>query len=56
MSHHVGVMYLGLLVKLGPRQAVFEDPRRIARFPLGRRPEPSAHDEVTPGHFVLPRN
>ena len=27
MSHHVGVMYLGRLVELGPRPAVFEDPR-----------------------------
>jgi ABC-type glutathione transport system ATPase component len=27
ISHHVGVMYLGRLVELGPRAAVFEDPR-----------------------------
>jgi ABC-type oligopeptide transport system ATPase subunit len=27
ISHHVGVMYLGRLVELGPRPAVFEDPR-----------------------------
>jgi peptide/nickel transport system ATP-binding protein/glutathione transport system ATP-binding protein len=27
VSHHVGVMYLGRIVELGPRQAVFEDPR-----------------------------
>ncbi len=86
ISHHVGVMYLGRLVELGPRPAVFEDPRhpytktlmaavpvadprrrRIHEapsaspivspiYPLGRRPEPSAYDEVTPGHFVLRRN
>ena len=86
ISHHVGVMYLGRLVELGPRPAVFEDPRhpytktlmaavpvadprrrRIHEapsaspivspiYPLGRRPEPSAYDEVTPGHFVLRHN
>ena len=27
ISHHVGVMYLGRLVELGPRAAVIEDPR-----------------------------
>ena len=27
VSHHVGVMYLGRIVELGPRQAIFEDPR-----------------------------
>ena len=27
ISHHVGVMYLGRLVEVGPRPAVFEDPR-----------------------------
>ncbi len=27
ISHHVGVMYLGRIVELGPRSAVFEDPR-----------------------------
>jgi peptide/nickel transport system ATP-binding protein/glutathione transport system ATP-binding protein len=27
ISHHVGVMYLGRLVELGPRAAVVEDPR-----------------------------
>jgi ABC-type glutathione transport system ATPase component len=27
ISHHVGVMYLGRLVELGPRPAIFEDPR-----------------------------
>jgi peptide/nickel transport system ATP-binding protein/glutathione transport system ATP-binding protein len=27
ISHHVGVMYLGRLVELGARPAVFEDPR-----------------------------
>jgi ABC-type glutathione transport system ATPase component len=27
VSHHVGVMYLGRIVELGPRSAVFEDPR-----------------------------
>ncbi len=86
ISHHVGVMYLGRLVELGPRPAVFEDPRhpytktlmaavpvadprrrRIHEAPsaspivspiyaLGRRQEPSAYDEVTPGHFVLRHN
>jgi peptide/nickel transport system ATP-binding protein/glutathione transport system ATP-binding protein len=86
ISHHVGVMYLGRLVELGPRPAVFEDPRhsytktlmaavpvpdprrrRIHEapsaspivspiYPLGRRPEPSAYDEVAPGHFVLRHN
>jgi peptide/nickel transport system ATP-binding protein len=86
ISHHVGVMYLGRLVELGSRPAVFEDPRhpytktlmaavpvadprrrRIHEapsaspivspiYPLGRRPEPSAYDEVTPGHFVLRQN
>ena len=27
VSHHVGVMYLGRIVEIGPRAAVFEDPR-----------------------------
>ncbi|MDP5349387.1 MAG: glutathione ABC transporter ATP-binding protein GsiA, partial [Paracoccaceae bacterium] len=27
VSHDVGVMYLGRIVELGPRQAVFEDPQ-----------------------------
>ncbi|MGI9391705.1 MAG: ABC transporter ATP-binding protein [Boseongicola sp.] len=27
VSHTVGVMYLGRIVELGPRQAIFEDPR-----------------------------
>ena len=26
VSHHVGVMYLGRLVEIGPRQAIFENP------------------------------
>ena len=27
VSHHVGVMYLGRIVEMGPRQAVFENPQ-----------------------------
>ncbi|MGR3491377.1 MAG: ABC transporter ATP-binding protein [Shimia sp.] len=27
VSHHVGVMYLGRIVEIGPRRAIFEDPR-----------------------------
>ncbi|MEM9971512.1 MAG: oligopeptide/dipeptide ABC transporter ATP-binding protein, partial [Pseudomonadota bacterium] len=27
VSHAVGVMYLGRIVELGPRQAIFEDPQ-----------------------------
>jgi ABC-type glutathione transport system ATPase component len=27
VAHHVGVMYLGRIVEIGPRAAVFEDPR-----------------------------
>ena len=27
VSHNVGVMYLGRIVELGPRQAIFEDPK-----------------------------
>lgn len=27
VSHHVGVMYLGRIVEMGTRQAIFEDPR-----------------------------
>ncbi len=83
VSHNVGVMYLGRIVELGPRRAVFEDPRHpytralmkavpIADprkrksekdlnfkpipspiHPVGYQPEPSAYQEVSPGHFVL---
>ena len=83
VSHNVGVMYLGRLVEMGPRPAVFEDPRhpytqrlmsavpvpdprrrrihekpsatQIASpiYPVDHEVEPSAYDEVTPGHFVL---
>ena len=83
VSHHVGVMYLGRIVEMGPRAAVFEDPRhpytqalmkavpiadprkRKAEkdlnfkpipspiHPVDYMPEPSAYDEVAPGHFVL---
>ena len=27
VSHHVAVMYLGRIVEIGPRAAIFEDPR-----------------------------
>ena len=27
VSHHVGVMYLGRIVEIGPRRAVFENPQ-----------------------------
>jgi len=27
VSHHVGVMYLGRIVELGTRQAIFENPQ-----------------------------
>ncbi len=83
ISHYVGVMYLGRLVEVGSRAAVFEDarhpytrtlmaavpiadprrrriheapsPKPLASpiFPVGYRAEPSAYDEVAPGHFVL---
>ena len=83
ISTRVLVMYLGRIVELGPRRAVFEDPRHpytqalmkavpIADprkrksekdlnfkpipspiHPVGHVPEPSAYDEVSPGHFVL---
>ncbi len=83
VSHHVGVMYLGRIVELGPRARVFENPQHpytqalmkavpIADprqrkdekdlnfkpipspiHPISYRPEPSAYNEVEPGHFVL---
>ncbi|MFW2586732.1 ABC transporter ATP-binding protein [Sagittula sp. SSi028] len=83
VSHTVGVMYLGRIVEIGPRRAVFEDPRhpytqalmkavpiadpqrrKSAKdlnfkpipspiHPVGHAPEPSAYQEVNPGHFVL---
>ena len=86
VSHHVGVMYLGRIVELGPRASVFENPRHpytqalMKAVPIadphsrksekdlnfkpipspihgpGYVPEPSAYDEVEPGHFVLTTN
>ena len=83
VSHHVGVMYLGRIVELGPRASVFENPRHpytqalMKAVPIadphsrksekdlnfkpipspihgpGYVPEPSAYNEVEPGHFVL---
>jgi peptide/nickel transport system ATP-binding protein len=83
VSHDVGVMYLGRIVEMGPRAAVFEnpqhaytralmkavpiaDPRRRKSekdlnfkpipspiHPLDYHAEPSAYQEVEPGHFVL---
>ncbi|MEO0765754.1 MAG: ATP-binding cassette domain-containing protein, partial [Pseudomonadota bacterium] len=83
VSHHVAVMYLGRIVEIGPRAAIFERPqhsytkalmqavpiadptRRKSEsdlkfkpipspvHPLGHLPEPSAYDEVGPGHRVL---
>ncbi|MEP1963793.1 dipeptide ABC transporter ATP-binding protein [Tateyamaria sp.] len=83
VSHHVGVMYLGRIVEMGPRARVFENPQHpytqalmkavpIADprqrkdekdlnfkpipspiHPIDYVPEPSAYDEVEPGHFVL---
>jgi ABC-type glutathione transport system ATPase component len=39
VSHHVGVMYLGRVVELGPRASVFEDPRHsYTRALLGAVP------------------
>ena len=70
ISHHVGVMYLGRLVELGPRPAVFEDARHpytkalMAAVPLAdprrRRihENPSASPVASPifplGHRVAP--
>ena len=83
VSHHVGVMYLGRIVEMGPRARVFENPQHpytqalmkavpIADprqrkdekdlnfkpipspiHPVSYTPEPSAYDEVEPGHLVL---
>jgi peptide/nickel transport system ATP-binding protein/glutathione transport system ATP-binding protein len=83
VSHHVGVMYLGRIVEMGPRARVFENPQHpytqalmkavpIADprqrkdekdlnfkpipspiHPVTYTPEPSAYNEVEPGHFVL---
>jgi glutathione transport system ATP-binding protein len=47
VSHRVAVMYLGQIVEIGPRQAVFEDPqhaytrRLLAAVPI---PDPRRRD------------
>ncbi|WP_299725079.1 ABC transporter ATP-binding protein [uncultured Tateyamaria sp.] len=83
VSHHVGVMYLGRIVEMGPRARVFENPQhpytqalmkavpiadprqRKDEKDLNFKPipspihptsyvaQPSAYDEVEPGHLVL---
>ena len=72
ISHHVGVMYLGRLVEVGPRPAVFEDPRHpytktlMAAVPVAdprrRRiheapsAKPLASPIFPPGHKPEPSN
>jgi len=57
ISHHVGVMHLGRLVELGPRAAVFEDPRHaytkglLAAAPIADPKQRRRHDSA-PGRPI----
>jgi ABC-type glutathione transport system ATPase component len=51
VSHHIGVMYLGRIVELGPRAAVFEDPRHpytkqlLSAVPIADPRQRRLHDD-----------
>jgi ABC-type glutathione transport system ATPase component len=53
VSHNVGVMYLGRIVELGPRAAIFEDPRHpytktlLAAVPVADPRQRRLHDDTT---------
>jgi peptide/nickel transport system ATP-binding protein/glutathione transport system ATP-binding protein len=53
ISHHIAVMYLGRIVELGSRAAVFEDPRHpytkslLAAVPIADPRQRRMHDDLT---------
>jgi peptide/nickel transport system ATP-binding protein len=69
VSHRVAVMYLGEIVEIGPRRAVFENPqhdytkRLMAAVPIAdparRRTRRISNDEIRspfrPANYVPPR-
>ncbi|WP_082988390.1 dipeptide ABC transporter ATP-binding protein [Bordetella bronchialis] len=57
ISHRVAVMYLGQIVEIGPRQAVFEDPRHPYTRKLMQAvpvPDPSRRREIRVDNAELP--
>uniref|UniRef100_UPI0039EE285C dipeptide ABC transporter ATP-binding protein n=1 Tax=Bordetella sputigena TaxID=1416810 RepID=UPI0039EE285C len=57
VSHRVAVMYLGQIVEIGPRQAVFEDPRHPYTRKLMQAvpvPDPTRRREVRVDNAELP--
>ncbi len=60
ISHQVGVMYLGRIVELGPRSAVFEDPRHpytkslLAAVPIADPRRRRVHEHASSKPLVSP--
>jgi ABC-type glutathione transport system ATPase component len=57
ISHRVAVMYLGQIVEIGPRQAVFEDPRHPYTRKLMQAvpvPDPARRREIRVDNAELP--
>jgi peptide/nickel transport system ATP-binding protein/glutathione transport system ATP-binding protein len=57
MSHHVVVMYMGRIVEIGPRAAIFEDPRHDytrALLSVVPNPDPAVRRLAAPALTQLP--